>query len=479
MRPKTSLAILVALVFASGCLNLASTPACTEPDADQSECYGPRPDGQMDLGSGGHGAGESASGGGNTGVPQASGGSGGGQGLDAGIDRAPIGPPDTGGSSHPDASVDSAPVAPGSILWIQKVGYGRSLAADNNGVVVSGYFGDSFEVAGHALSNAGLIDGFIAAYAKDGTPGWAQSSSGALNESLTSVQLDDDGGPIVVGYSTSDQESFAGRTVIPSAGQNDLLAKFDRAGKLLWLDQVAGEYVGASTGRPIVSGDFGRFARYDHRGQSVAASTVELPHDARAAAIDLRGDVLIVGDLTAPAQVGGKAIAPTGMSDVYVAKFGTAGVAWVTTIAGDGAEKGLSIAVDAIGDVLVAGSFDQNLKGAGAAHQTVGMSDVFVSKLASRDGALLWSRTFGTIGLDEGCAVAPYENDLVLVGASSGRISLGGDATEAGNGFVARLAGSTGEHVWSRGMNSKVRAVATTDNALYVAGDLFLARLSR
>ena len=87
---------------------------------------------------------------------------------------------------------------------------------------------------------------------------------------------------------------------------------------------------------------------------------------------------------------------------------GAQGLEWSTFLGGSAADEGYGIAVDTAGDAYVtgytrsvdfpstAGVFDTSFDGA----------DIFVAKLASADGALLYGTSLGGGGLDLGYGVA-------------------------------------------------------------------------
>lgn len=95
---------------------------------------------------------------------------------------------------------------------------------------------------------------------------------------------------------------------------------------------------------------------------------------------------------------------PAGNVDVWVVKVTPAGtLAWSTTFGGTADDFGNAIAVDAAGNVLVAGitySLDTFPLTSNAYHARGGDADLFVTKLSSGGSTILYSSLFGSSGFD-------------------------------------------------------------------------------
>lgn len=119
----------------------------------------------------------------------------------------------------------------------------------------------------------------------------------------------------------------------------------------------------------------------------------------------------------------------------------------LTNVAGIVAQKNLT--------AVIAGSYRGTLDlGGGPMSSAQGSTDVFVVQLDT-NGSVLWQRSFGD-QLEQtaySMAVAPND-DVLLIGSNNGVIDLGGGPVLSNGGidaFAARLTGSDGQHVWSRG----------------------------
>ncbi len=131
-----------------------------------------------------------------------------------------------------------------------------------------------------------------------------------------------------------------------------------------------------------------------------------------------------------------------GEAGVDAAPDGGGGSASWTVQIGSSAEDGaLAVAVDASGNVVLAGRTAGVMKGA---HQ--GGYDVFVVKLAS-DGKELWRYQKGTATDDEATGVAiDASGDVVIVGTTQGDLFTTTNGGE--DAFVAKLNGTTGAEMW-------------------------------
>jgi hypothetical protein len=119
---------------------------------------------------------------------------------------------------------------------------------------------------------------------------------------------------------------------------------------------------------------------------------------------------------------------------------------WCKNFGGTSDDQGLSVAVDASGNVLLTGYFNAIANFGGDNFPGTGANDIFVAKYDPA-GRHVWSRWFGgtsSTSNDQGCGVAVHGNgDVVLTGFFGQTVNFGGGPlTTAGTDdiFVARLA---------------------------------------
>ena len=185
-------------------------------------------------------------------------------------------------------------------------------------------------------------------------------------------------------------------------------------------------------------------------------------------AVDAQGNVYVTGTFTGEAAFGGRTLRSARYDqeppdrDVFVLKLDGASGAelYAARFGGPGDDYGRGIALDAAGDVYLAGYFggsvtdlgDSTIGFGGAPLLGTGNRDIFVARLDARL-AHVWSKGFGSEGLDEvtDLALAP-DGDLVMTGVVSGDIDFGGGTVSAGGSrdlLLLRLA-ADGSHVLSR-----------------------------
>jgi PKD repeat protein len=182
----------------------------------------------------------------------------------------------------------------------------------------------------------------------------------------------------------------------------------------------------------------------------------------RAVAVDGSGNIYATGQFRSTIDLGGGPMTafklsyqPDLPSDVYLVKYASSGAhLWSKRIGGHDDDSGTAIALDASGNVLVAGFAGPNVDFGGGELPTAGGYDVFVAKYAGSDGHNLWAKRFGSATDEYPWAIAVDGCGNVLVtGEFTGTVDFGGGAlTSAGDRdvFVAKFAGADGRHLWSR-----------------------------
>jgi Fibronectin type III domain len=188
-----------------------------------------------------------------------------------------------------------------------------------------------------------------------------------------------------------------------------------------------------------------------------------------ATAVDASGNVVVTGRFTGAANFGGSTLTSAGGFDVFLAKYGPDGThVWSKRFGAAGNDLGEGVAVDADGNVIVVGSFEQTVNFGGGARTSAGGWDVFVAKY-SPAGAHLWSMRFGASESDGGTAVVADANGNVIVGGTfMHTVSFGGPALTTSRAAVTDLFlakySPDGTHLWSRSFQSdrkgEVAAVA-------------------
>ena len=174
-------------------------------------------------------------------------------------------------------------------------------------------------------------------------------------------------------------------------------------------------------------------------------------------AVDGSGDVVVTGLFQSTVNFGGGNITSSGGDDIFVAKLsGTDGShVWSKGFGGTDIDIGSGIAVDGSGDVVVTGQFTDTVNFGDGNITSSGPRDIFVAKLSGTDGSHVWSKGFGGIHFDTGGGIAvDGSGDVVVIGRFIDTVNFGGDnitSSGAYDIFVAKLSGTDGSHVWSKG----------------------------
>ena len=202
----------------------------------------------------------------------------------------------------------------------------------------------------------------------------------------------------------------------------------------------------------------------------------------RASAVGPDGSLWIVGDVTS----GGTTQPIKGVQDVALMKYDSAGRLVATrTLGAASTASGYAIAIDANGDVAVAGSvtgaLNTSTTDAGKTGEVANTADSFVT-VFNKDGEEQWTQRRGARAADEATSVSFGPDGLVYVGgrsksAISGTVSVGGwdgyvQAFKAGEpyptaGIVVKAVGQT---QFGTGGDDTVDAMTIDGSNLYTAG---------
>jgi hypothetical protein len=208
-----------------------------------------------------------------------------------------------------------------------------------------------------------------------------------------------------------------------------------------------------------------------------------LDQSAHGVAVDRDGNVFVAGALFGALDLGGGALTSAGDADAFVAKLDRNGKhLWSKRFGDTGTERALAVAVDAAGNVFIAGHASSAVDLGGGPLVSQGGFDAFVAKL-DPDGAHLWSKSYGSSTNENASSIAvDASGDVVLAGGYTSTLDLGGgplpDASIEGDVFVAKLSGATGAHLWSRGFPAAGIQVVSTVRADF-AGDVVLSGSSQ
>jgi hypothetical protein len=298
---------------------------------------------------------------------------------------------------------------------------GLAVDPSNGDIVFVGSLRGTIDFGGGPMASTGpAADGFVVKLDALGNHKWSKRFGDASSQLANAVAIGP-GGVIYVGGQMSGSADFGDGVIKTSAGGDDaFLAKFDPDGNVVWSKLY---------------------------GDASSQSIVRL-------ATTAAGQVVAAGVFSGSIDFGKGAVMSAGLQDSFVIKVDDAGFfASSRFIAGPGFDSIEGVAVDAAGNVVITGEFEQTVTSLGASLTSAGQSDVYVGKL-SPVLAPTWAKGFGDAADQDAYDIALAPNgDLVVAGGSGGTIDFGGGPltpqAPAEGMYLARIDG-TGAHVWSK-----------------------------
>lgn len=368
-------------------------------------------------------------------------------------------PTHTPHTSAPIAGGHKSSGSGGTTRWSARVGgalgdLGHAAAADSTGnVYIAGMFDGTAEVAGVPMTTAGGLDVFVAKFTPAGEAAWVRHFGGAGVDMVSGVTIGADGDVWFSGTSTSELDLGGGK-LGPAGGAGVYVGRLDPFGNHLGSAAFGGSSIGAAalvqldgagnvvlagsyqtsmtfgtTVLPDAAGTYDVFvAKFDPTGTVVFAKRVGgTGIDAlQGLAIDAMGNVVLAGGFTETADFGTGPLTSAGDYDAFVATIGATGTALhASRFGGVVADLARGVAVDAKGAVVVTGTFGGSVDFGGGAVRSNGNGDAFVTK---RDATLahVWTKTYGGAGEDQAAAIAAdTAGNVAVAGFFEGAMQVG------------------------------------------------------
>jgi hypothetical protein len=176
-------------------------------------------------------------------------------------------------------------------------------------------------------------------------------------------------------------------------------------------------------------------------------------------AIDAKGDILLAGIFKGSITFGSTTLTATNYyHDVFVAKYDKSGaVLWAISFGGCSADYVEGLTVDDDLNIYLSGSFNDSISIENQTFKSAGSDDYYVIKL-NQSGQLVWAKTFGGKMSDKACGIS-VDNLSVYVGGSFwGSCYAGTDSvTSAGvcDMFVQKL-DTAGNSIWIKSAGGKL-----------------------
>jgi len=321
--------------------------------------------------------------------------------------------------------------------------------------ISGGFTSDTIHFGPYSLANVfpgtSTYDFFLTKYDSAGNVLWTTGAGGTGNEMAGNLVLDSSANIYVTGWFTSSTLNIGSYTLTNySANTSDFfIAKYDSTGNLIWVR---------------------------HGGGTVYDYATDISYDGR-------GYIYITGKYNSPSlTLNSLSITNSGMWDSYVAKYDTAGnVIWIRGATGSGTDFGTSIACDTSGNEYITGQYESpTLTFGPLSLSNSGLADVFVAKYDSA-GTILWARSATGSAVDESATlVSDYLGNIYITGLfNSGAITFGThtifNSSPGYTVFVVKY-DATGNTIWARGASGQGYGYCLTLDAcenIYVTGSIY------
>ncbi len=289
--------------------------------------------------------------------------------------------------------------APG-FQWLKDFGgvygdVGTAVTVDGQGnIILTGYFDSTLTVGSYTLNSAGYDDIFIIKLDPNGNPLWAAQAGGTYYDEGYNIATDKTGNIYVTGEFS--QTAIFGSVSLQSYGNADVfVAKYNPAGKLIWVRQAGSQ-------------------NYDY---------------AHGIAVDNQDNVIITGSYSGSMYFGGNiTVVGNTYSDIYTAKYDSAGnILWAYGAGNEGFyNAGEAVSADNNGNILVTGTFGGTVLFGRTVVTSTGTQDLFLTKYDAA-GNVLWVKKAGganqyTVSND---VAIDKNNNVYLTGLFSGATSFG------------------------------------------------------
>jgi hypothetical protein len=350
----------------------------------------------------------------------------------------------TGSATSSDgATITSYSWSFGDLTTSSGVTVSHSYAAAGNFVAtltVSDSFGaTSSATATVTVTNPITLSVNLSSPANGSTIANTINMSATASATATRVDFYCDNQTTPLGSATAVPFSFPCDTTLLSNGSHTFYAKaFDAAGN-------------SATSAPVTA---------TINNQTVAPSQWALRfggignESGNAVAVDNNGNIFVAGYFMGATDFGGGILASAGGYDLVLAKYSPAGAhIWSRRFGGAGNELVTSIALDASGNIFLAGSLYLTANFGGADLTSAGDADAFVAKY-SPQGEPIWSQRFGANFPDVIKSIATdSQGNVVVSGFFQGTVTIGGTTLYSwGTGIDPLMAkfSATGALVWAK-----------------------------
>jgi hypothetical protein len=248
---------------------------------------------------------------------------------------------------------------------------------------------------------------------------WTKSFGSAGDQMAWDIAVDSAGAVVMAGRFIN-TINFGGGVLVSQGANDAFVARFTAAGDYVWQK---------------------RFGDIDEQ-------------EAMGVAVDGANNVYVTGFFAGTVSFDGTPASThtsKGVTDIFVVKYDAQGsYVWSKAFGDPAAQAGLSVAVDALGNVFLTGRIAGTVSFGGAALAAAGTTNGFIVKLDPL-GTHVFSKIIGTTGNNAGHGVATdADGNVVVAGFFDATINFGSGPLSAAGGvdvFAAKL-GPMGDPLW-------------------------------
>ncbi|HKW13841.1 MAG TPA: hypothetical protein VJS69_05085, partial [Candidatus Krumholzibacteria bacterium] len=302
-------------------------------------------------------------------------------------------------------------------LWSQRwvhpdnQSFERVVVDASGNILVCGDFTSSLNL-GSVYPSAGFQDVFVAKFSPAGSLVWMRTLGDVRPDRAMDLAVDLTGNVIFAGHLSSTMNDA-----------DAVVVKYAPDGTQRW---------------------FKRFGAGDLHFQS-----------AECVSVNLSKEIIIAGEFDGPFSLGGPTLQPTGGITFFMAKLDQNGnhlwsKRFTTSTPYSYNLHGLETGAD--GETTFCGTLIDSLNLGNGVLKTAGQADMFLARFDA-GGNVLWSRSYGDSLAQEPTDIAvDAAGQIALAGFTNGAVCLGGDTLRAATDFDPFVAvlNSSGGHVWSR-----------------------------
>lgn len=320
----------------------------------------------------------------------------------------------------------------------------QSIISDLSGnLYITGTFQSTFHFGNDSVTLAGSENMFLAKYSLTSGFLWAVAPNASNRVQGLNIICDDEGSLYVTGYFLGDVD-FGDGFSFTSSYLNTYIAKYDGSGNLIWAKQVTGDN-----------------------------------NNPRCLTSDQSGNVFLAGQYDGTLTYDSLSISSYRTACFFL-KIGRDGEAkWISHSAGSGTSFPKSTGIDPSGNLVVTGTFINQVSFGSYSLEGFGSSDIFLCKIDT-SGNFTWVVQAGGTGDDESSSLVCGKDGSVFINGMYEDVAHFGTFTlDTGGGYYsfatyAVKADTSGNFLWAESidvscMSNNLMCIDTSDNIYFTS----------